>query len=294
MAVNPYRLVMTDDGTPSLWSEEFGQLMHTTDGALAEALWKHLVPCGVLDKAGSRSVLDIGFGLGYNVLATADEALRRGVSMTIVSLEYCNDAEAFVREIEYPAQFPQTGELIKRAYCDGRATQDDITVMVRFGDARKTIVAMAAEGLRFDAIYQDPFSPAKNPELWTLDYFSNLKSIMADDGMMTTYSAAVQVRRALVEAGFHIGELKSDQLPKKGTLASPSSFAGCFDEEYLAMLSSEIRATPYRDPEGIMTRGEILSDRIMRMADERLRRKDQTRSSSLSSSPSIEPFSSGL
>lgn len=294
MPVNPYRLVMTDDGTPSLWSEEFGQLMHTIDGALAEALWKHLIPCGVLDKDGHRSVLDIGFGLGYNVLVTADEALRRGRTMTIVSLEFCKDAEEFVRGITYPAHLTAAGELVKRAYCDGRAENSGVTVMVRFGDARHTVVAMADEGLRFNAIYQDPFSPAKNPELWTLDYFRHLKDIMAPDGMMTTYSAAVQVRRAMVEAGFQIGELKSEHLPKKGTLASPSSFPGGFGEEYVSELSAELRATPYRDPEGIMTRGEILSDRIMRMADERLRRKDQTRSSSLSSSPSIEPFSSGL
>src|SRR5690606_37910178 len=46
------------------------------------------------------------------------------------------------------------------------------TVTVLIGDARTTLANW--HDSKFDAIYQDPFSPKKNPTLWTCEWFELL------------------------------------------------------------------------------------------------------------------------
>ena len=71
MQVNDsYNIIETEDGSFSLYSKEFDQLMHAREGAYTEALSKHVFPSKILcsnDKV--INILDIGFGAGYNPLA---------------------------------------------------------------------------------------------------------------------------------------------------------------------------------------------------------------------------------
>ena len=54
------------------------------------------------------------------------------------------------------------------------------------------------------AIYQDPFSPKKNPDLWTEDWFQFLKSISHQEVILSTYSASHSVQKNLGEAGWNV------------------------------------------------------------------------------------------
>jgi chorismate dehydratase len=58
--------------------------------------------------------------------------------------------------------------------------------------------------LKFDIIFLDPFSPKKNPELWTETFFKELRRLINKDGILTTYSCAGIVRRNLKSAGFTV------------------------------------------------------------------------------------------
>jgi tRNA U34 5-methylaminomethyl-2-thiouridine-forming methyltransferase MnmC len=63
---------------------------------------------------------------------------------------------------------------------------------------------MADQSYRFHAIYQDAFSPKKNPTLWTKEWFSFLRSISTEDVILSTYSASTSIRKSLHEAGWKI------------------------------------------------------------------------------------------
>ncbi len=58
-----------------------------------------------------------------------------------------------------------------------------------------------------DAILFDPFSPAKNPAMWTLPLFRNLFHRLdpARRCALATYSRSTMTRVALLLAGFHVG-----------------------------------------------------------------------------------------
>ncbi|MEM9677916.1 MAG: MnmC family methyltransferase, partial [Pseudomonadota bacterium] len=59
-----------------------------------------------------------------------------------------------------------------------------------------------------NAWYLDGFSPAKNPDMWSLPLMQALADKSAPDATLASYTAAGWVRRNLRNAGFHIAKQK--------------------------------------------------------------------------------------
>ena len=114
----------------------------------------------------------------------------------------------------------------------------------------------------YDALFLDPFSPLKSPELYSVEFFKALKVLMKADSMILTYTSAAPVRSALVEAGFHVGEGPSFK-GKKGTIASSSienidKPLSSFDERMIALTDTGV---PFRDPKLNHSSNEISKNR---------------------------------
>ena len=63
--------VITQDGTPTLWDSQVGEHHHSLIGAYTEARYKFVEIALPIIKSKSRvSLLDLPFGLGYNLIAT--------------------------------------------------------------------------------------------------------------------------------------------------------------------------------------------------------------------------------
>ena len=195
----------TEDGTITLYSEEFGESYHSTyDGALHETMQKHVIPAFSFQKEKHEiKILDICFGLGYNVLSTIYYIKQNNITskVHIVSPEF---DEALVRSLisfEYPKEFEPFKEIIKALSQALYYEDKQFKIEIIIGDARETLPKLTEQ---FDIVYQDAFSPTQNPLLWTREYFSDIKSLSKEDTIITTYSTAIAVRMGLYENGFKI------------------------------------------------------------------------------------------
>ena len=85
------KLYITEDGSPTLYNNNFKEYYHSKSGALEEAFEKFVNPCKIKELASNNNIkiLDIGFGLGYNVIAAIDTALKQNKKcvIEIISLE---------------------------------------------------------------------------------------------------------------------------------------------------------------------------------------------------------------
>lgn len=262
--------VTTDDGSLSLHSDEYGQAMHTLSGAYTEALVKHVRPSGVLARDYRLlRVLDVGFGIGYNVLALLSEFVRddRNRHLEIVTLEKEPPPVDLLKRIAFPGETGGLYETIKRLCMDEEVGGETYTMRMLVGDARKSVRGL--EATRFHAIFHDPYSPAKNPELWTVDFFRELYRVADEGCTLTTYSSAPRVRAALLEAGFIVGRAPSMGRKREGTLAAKGTGIEPLGEDELAALQGDPKATPYRDETLSAVREEILSRRKDEMAARR-------------------------
>lgn len=142
----------------------------------------------------------------------------------------------------------------------GIRTSDFYSIDILYGDARDSVKQLT--GYKFHAVFHDPFSPAKNPELWTTDFFKEIYGIISDTGILTTYSSAPQIRMALTDAGFNIGRGPSVGKKREGTIASKSGINNMLSQQEISELRVNIKTTPYRDYELKDSREIILSRRL--------------------------------
>ena len=267
-------LLQTEDGTSTLFLEEYDQAMHSMSGAYEESLLKHIIPSQILGcNIEHLYVLDIGFGLGYNVLALMNEFINRKINseITIISLEKDRCFLEFMNNIKFNDSRDNIYSFIKEIYLSGKGNFHGIEFKILFGDARKTLKTLG--NIKFHAVFQDPFSPSKNPELWSVQYFLVLKSLLAQNGIITTYSSADHIRRAMYEAGLHIGRGPSVGKKREGTIAALIETGSEINEEDMSIILNSIKSVPYEDDDFKLSRETILENRLARIRQEKLHTK---------------------
>lgn len=209
--------VQTKDGSFSLIHPEHGECYHSESGASMEARSLYITGSGIeqqfqLENDSSINVLDVGLGLAYNAIATFrawhdSSGLR---DLVIVSLELNNDLICSLVTGKAPWQVNwQADELdlcctIKPVsngwYGEFRHHKTDKTLKwyILVGDAR----TMDLGHHHFSYIWQDPFSPAKNPTMWSVEWFETVKDHSLPGAILMTYSVSRIVKDSLTSAGW--------------------------------------------------------------------------------------------
>jgi len=217
--------IPTGDGSQTLFNGAVAEHYHSTkDGALSEARYKHVYPAWEhrIRKRDHIRVLDFCFGLGYNTLALLQLLQERNFSgrVEILALEKDVGLLACLPKFPYPVALaglrPLLAGLIEQGiYADSRFRVELVTA-----EARDWLRKFQGP---VDIIFHDPFSPAKNPTLWTRECFAEYRRIGASDLLVTTYSTATAVRMGLYENGFRIYENRPATRVRSSTLATLGS-----------------------------------------------------------------------
>lgn len=203
-----YERRLTGDGSFSYFSLDYGEAFHSLSGALKEALERFVRPCRIpeLARRGRVSIMDIGFGLGYNSAVSLHQAWLANPACCVEILGFEKDPAVLElsKTTPVPASLEEAYSIFRRLPKgkDPCMEEGRVSLTILLGPAEERI--KEATGL-FDAIFLDPFSPRKNPELWTAGFFREIKRLLAPGARLSTYSAATQVKLSFLEAGFRIG-----------------------------------------------------------------------------------------
>lgn len=256
--------LQTADGSWSLLHPVHGEACHSRAGAWQESLERYALACG-LDRAAPGStlrLLDVGTGLGLNLAAALHVLAPRGVALEAVGLERDLDVLRAMLELgsrpgvdagSWGAAHARVRRTLDRALAaperaatvgvpwEAEAGDRPGRLRLLLGDARTTLAELSAEE-RFDAVFLDPFSPAREPELWADEFLAALARRMAPGSMLSTYSAAFRVRRGLARAGLRVGRGERVGAKAEGTLASPDQALAPLPEKVRRRLVREVHA----------------------------------------------------
>ncbi len=199
------KVLLCEDGTNTLYSTEFDEPYHSTkDGALYESLEKYVKPSFSLkiDKT-ALTILDICFGLGYNTFATLYYIKKYNIQtkVHILAPEFDESLVHSLDTFNYPQEFDMFKPIIKAIAKELYYEDAQFKIEILIGDARVIIPSLEN---KVDIVYQDAFSPAHNPLLWTREWFKDIKRLCYEDTVLTTYSTAAAIRLGLYESGFSI------------------------------------------------------------------------------------------
>jgi len=244
-------LVLCEDGTNTLFSKEFNEPYHSTkDGALHESLEKHVKPAlSIHRNKCSLTILDICFGLGYNTFATIYYIKKYNLKtkVDILSPEFDEELVSSLSTFVYPSEFDSIKDIIEAVSKNQYYEDEQFKIEILIGDARKTVPQIKE---RVDIVYQDAFSPAHNPLLWTKEFFADIANVSKVDTILTTYSTAAAIRLGLYENGFLIF-LYYPEMARNSTIASIKMLDNL---EYIDMELKKVRnptARSFRDEDYI-------------------------------------------
>jgi tRNA 5-methylaminomethyl-2-thiouridine biosynthesis bifunctional protein len=195
------------------YSARFNDIYHSAQGGLEQArhvfLGGNYLP-GAWQNRDRFVILETGFGLGLNFLATW-QAWRNDPNrcrrLHFVSIE----KHPFRREdlAELYEQWPELAELSKLLVDQWpmlvpgphrlNFENDSVTLTLVFGDAANWLSQLT---LTADAFYLDGFAPDRNPELWSDGAFAQLRRLAAPGATLATWTVAEDITRRATTADF--------------------------------------------------------------------------------------------
>jgi tRNA 5-methylaminomethyl-2-thiouridine biosynthesis bifunctional protein len=213
MPLQPARLEFNQDGTP--FSAAYGDVYHANAGGPAQARHVFLGGNDLPGRWQGRErfvVLETGFGLGLNFLATwqawrADRQRCRRLHFvsiekhpfTAADLATAHQTWAEFNELAVTLRqhWPPLTPGIHRLHLD----DDRVVLTLVFGDATTQLRQIDAAA---DAFYLDGFSPARNPAMWSPELCRTLARLAAPGATLATWSVTGAVRDALAGAEFDL------------------------------------------------------------------------------------------
>jgi tRNA U34 5-methylaminomethyl-2-thiouridine-forming methyltransferase MnmC len=249
----------TQDGSYTFTSAEFGETFHSSEGAKTEAFQKFAEATELCQKATQPTLrlLDVCYGLGYNTAAALETIWRINPTCQVELYGLELDATVPVGAVvpELLACWPdQVQDVLKDLAHTHTCQQENLSAHLLIGDARRGIQQLVQQGFVADAIFLDPFSPRRCPQLWTVEFLGTVAKCLAINGKLSTYCCSAAVRTALLAAGLCIETIPLGQRQvsphewSQGTVAAwqPETLLplSVMEQEHLQTRA----AIPYRDP----------------------------------------------
>lgn len=229
--------IISGDGAPTLFSEEFGESYRSVSGAATES--GHIFIHNCLERYTRQftasgkpvpavvNVLEYGFGTGLNALLTAaaleSGQLAEGMEIRYTTVDKFPLPESICSSLEYrPEGIRNAGKLFMELHSapwDGSMTgiTEGFSIRKILSDFRE--YDPSAEGQWADAVYFDPFSPASEPECWSTEIFRRAAAAMTPGAVLATYSSKGDVKRALRSAGLTVIRIPGTGMKRHNLIA---------------------------------------------------------------------------
>ena len=140
---------------------------------------------------------------------------------------------------------------------DFKAAQSLFNLAFYINDARKTIKHI---NKLYDLIFLDAFAYTKAPQLWSVEFISELYKRLTERGVILTYSNSAQIRNTLLENNLYVGKILNHKTGTfVGTIASKDKSRIEHPlNNYEVGLCNTKAGIPYHDPNLSFTNKEIL------------------------------------
>ena len=200
-------VVLTSDGSHTLYVPEIDECYHSTHGAIQES--QHIFIETALRHCTKSEIriLEIGFGTGLNALLTFAEAEKAGKKIFYHSLEKYPVSKEKALQLNYSSLCRMNDNHIFEAM--HKAEWNCAISITENFTLEKTECDFTEYDLpyTYDVIYFDAFSPEKQPEMWSENQFAKVFTAAENAAVLSTYCAKGWVRRAMQAAGFKVERL---------------------------------------------------------------------------------------
>ena len=206
------QIILTSDGTHTIFDEARNEIYHSRAGAAAES--EHVfINAGFVPKIAQKSeinILEVGFDTGLNLFlsAVAHQKYFSSKKVSYTGIENFPLRADIIKDLNF-GNLIENGKLVLTFEQIHEAAWGEEFNLHKNFSAKKKCVSLQDfqdEGV-FDLVFFDAFSPEKQPEMWELPLFEKIYAMTAEGGFLVTYCAKGMVKRTLRAAGFRVETL---------------------------------------------------------------------------------------
>ncbi len=203
-------LLKTGDGSYTLHIEEWNEQYHSKHGAIAEALHVFIKE-GLYywtDKFASKevSIMEIGFGTGLNAFLTLLETKKHNFKIDYTGVEAYPLKTSEAITLNYPSLLNASEKVFLKLHESSWEKAEKISDNFKLTKVNKFFSEIAIENT-FNIIYFDAFGIRVQPDLWTESIFQKMYKALKTNGVLVTYAASGNARRAMTAVGFSVERL---------------------------------------------------------------------------------------
>lgn len=202
--------MITSDGSVTVAIPELKVTYHSRHGAIQESM--HVfIEAGLkplLHRQETLYIFEMGLGTGLNALLTLIEAEAHQQKIHYQSIEAFPLEASMVAQLNYCGQLhkPELNSIFEQLHA---APWDQPVVLTPWFTFQKSNTPLLNFSISQPAhlLYYDAFAPSAQPELWTVEAFSHLFSMLTAGAVLVTYCSKSVVRRAMMAAGFNVEKI---------------------------------------------------------------------------------------
>jgi len=202
------KLILSNDGSHTLYRGDIDETYHSRHGAIQEAL--HVfIEKGLKEVERTNNeitILEIGFGTGLNALLTC---LHASSKINYIGLEAFPIKEEVLKTLNYAAKVNEvdSNDIFHKLHNTKWEQICSITETFSIKKVEREIQSYKINQ-PIDLVYFDAFGPNSQSEMWDIAIFQKLYDAMSANGIFVTYCAKGQVRRDLQTVGFDMERLE--------------------------------------------------------------------------------------
>lgn len=245
-----FELVCLKTGRHSIRCRTHNETMHIGSDPVTEARALHVGPQRIAERAREAApfvVWDVGLGPAGNAIATLEALREAGTAAEIHSFEI--DTRVLEFALGHAAALGYLAEW-----------EEAVRTLLETGEARPLPGVLwrlhrgdYLEQMRHapppSAIFHDPYSPARNPGMWSLEVFRAARE-RAGEGrcLLTNYTRSTAVRVTLALAGWWVGYGAATGEKEQTTAAAtrPELLERPLDAAWLRRVKASTNAAPQR------------------------------------------------
>jgi tRNA U34 5-methylaminomethyl-2-thiouridine-forming methyltransferase MnmC len=205
------KIILTEDGSKTLFNETIGEHYHSTRGALQESkhvfLQAGLVHTASLFPEQELSVLEVGFGTGLNFLVSMDYALDHQISLRYTGVEAFPITDEELGSTDYQNYVkPELWDAFTSKYNSCIDQRQELFPGQSLKILKQGIATVPAIQ-NYHLVYYDAFSLQYQPEMWSNEVIEHTASFLQPGGVFVTYAITGNLKRALTSFGFKVEKL---------------------------------------------------------------------------------------
>jgi tRNA U34 5-methylaminomethyl-2-thiouridine-forming methyltransferase MnmC len=202
-------VVITSDGSSSIFLPEWNESYHSKHGAIQEANHVFIKSGFEFASQNPLHILEIGFGTGLNALLTLHQSIIQNREVFYTGVEAYPVTDEILNALNY-------SEILDKDNSDNYFQILHQIPWEVFHEIepnfhlckRQQYFDEIDDEESFDLIYFDAFGYRVQPELWGEEIFKKMYKALKKKGVLVTYACRTPIKKAMEASGF-----KTEKLP---------------------------------------------------------------------------------